>query len=182
MERQKARKEKMTTLVTGATRGIGREAARQLAARGARVILAVRDAKKGQEVVDEILRECPDADVILGPTLDLASCQSIRSFAKAYGPYPLHVLLNNAALGSNALKSLTPEGIVNLVQVNFLGPFLLTRLLEEKLKESAPSRVVNVSSISQYQKKKLIKKKKPFGGIYPFGETSITDLRVITWQ
>lgn len=149
MRRERVKEEKKTILVTGATRGIGRETARQLAKRGAQVILAVRDEKRGKDVVDEILKECPDADVVLGPSLDLASCQSIRSFAKAYmdGPYPLHVLVNNAALGAKAPNSITPEGVVGLVQVNFLGPYLLTRLLEKKLKQSAPSRVVNVSSI-----------------------------------
>lgn len=149
MRKERVKEEKKTILVTGATRGIGRETARQLAKRGAQVILAVRDEKRGKDVVDEILKECPDADVVLGPSLDLASCQSIRSFAKAYmdGPYPLHVLVNNAALGAKAPNSITPEGIVGLVQVNFLGPYLLTRLLEGKLKQSAPSRVVNVSSI-----------------------------------
>lgn len=148
MRSQRA-KEKKKILVTGATRGIGRETARQLAKRGDQVILAVRDGVRGKHVVEEVLKECPDADIVLGPTLDLASCQSIRSFAKAYmdGPYPLHVLVNNAALGAKAPKSITPEGVVNLVQVNFLGPFLLTWLLKEKLKRSSPSRVVNVSSI-----------------------------------
>ena len=149
MRREKVKEEKKTILITGATRGIGRETARQLAKRGARVVLAVRDEKRGKDVVEEILKECPDADVVLGPSLDLASCESIRSFAKAYmdGPYPLNVLVNNAALGKNDPKSITLEGVVGLVQVNFLGPYLLTRLLEKKLKESAPSRVVNVSSI-----------------------------------
>lgn len=142
-----------TVVVTGATSGIGRETAIELVNKGAHVVLAVRDGTQGEEVCDDVEKKKSGkmgGKVVLGPELDLSKEESVRKFAKEYikGQWPLHALVNNAAVGAGAPQWVTPEsGVVGLVQVNYLGPYLLTRLLEEKLVQSAPSKVVNVSSI-----------------------------------
>ncbi|PSC74044.1 short-chain dehydrogenase [Micractinium conductrix] len=136
-------------VVTGSTQGLGRETARQLAARGAHVVLACRDLKRAEAVAEEIRQQHPGAQVEVGPQLDLGSLESVRRFAAAYKKKhrELHVLVNNA--GTNYLERwFTPEGVGGLCQVNYLGPYTLTRLLEDTLQASAPSRVVNVSSVT----------------------------------
>ncbi|KAL4459097.1 hypothetical protein ABPG75_013962 [Micractinium tetrahymenae] len=136
-------------VVTGATQGIGREAARQLAAQGARVVLACRDVERAEAVAEGIRRQHPGAQVEVGPPLDLGSLESVRSFAAAYKKRHrrLDCLVNNA--GTNYTKPwFTPEGVGGLCQVNYLGHYALTRLLEDMLQASAPSRVVNVSSVT----------------------------------
>ncbi|MCG8441879.1 MAG: SDR family NAD(P)-dependent oxidoreductase, partial [Caulobacterales bacterium] len=86
-------------VVTGATSGIGKETARVLADRRARVILAVRDAAKGESVAEELRRESPGADVAVR-TLDLASLASIEAFAEAFlaAESRLDLLINNAGV------------------------------------------------------------------------------------
>ncbi len=142
--------EKTTALVTGGTSGIGYACALQLASRDIRVILGARDKEKGDNVVKRIKEEVHGADVHLGPVLDLSKQDSIRNFVRKY-KWPLHVLVNNA--GVNSSDDQHYQGIVpHIVQVNFLGPFLLTRLLKRKMMKHAgracvQSRVVNVSSV-----------------------------------
>ena len=82
---------------------------------------------------------------------DLASLDSVRAFAKCYGEShdSLRVLLNNAGV-ARLRRSLTVDGVETTFQVNYLSPFLLTNLLLPLLKRSAPSRIVNVSSVSHY--------------------------------
>ncbi|KAL4419578.1 hypothetical protein ABPG77_003604 [Micractinium sp. CCAP 211/92] len=136
-------------VVTGATQGIGRETALQLAAKGARVVLACRDVARAEAVAEDIRRKHPGAQVEVGPPLDLASLESVRAFAAAYKKRHrhLHCLVNNA--GTNYTKRwFTPEGVGGLCQVNYLGHYVLTRLLEDTLQASAPARVVNVSSVT----------------------------------
>lgn len=143
--------EKTTALVTGATSGIGFETAKALSKQNVRVIIGCRDVRKGENAVKEIINQYQDADVHLGPPLDLSKPESIRRFVKEYD-YPLHVLVNNA--GMNRQKSDHYVGTIpEIVQVNYLGPFLLNLLMEEKLIKHAglsnvQSRVVNVSSIT----------------------------------
>lgn len=133
-------------IVTGATSGIGTEIARGLATRGATVVLACRDLEKGKAVQAAISREAgnPRVDVL---RLDLASMASVREFAREFvARYPrLDVLVNNAGVFTRH-RHLTPDGLEEQFQVNYLGPFLLTNLLLDVLKASAPSRIVNVGS------------------------------------
>eukprot|EP00899_Mesostigma_viride_P011321 jgi/Mesvir1/2018/Mv06198-RA.2 len=128
--------------------GIGKYTADELAAAGADVTLACRNVDAANTVARWIRGRHPQAKVQV-LQLDLADNVSIRDFAdkfKAQGK-PLHILVNNA--GTNFLRPWhTPEGIAGLTQVNFLGPFLLTRLLLPSLKQGAPSKIVNVSSIT----------------------------------
>ncbi|CAK0787703.1 hypothetical protein CVIRNUC_010925 [Coccomyxa viridis] len=136
-------------MVTGSTSGIGREVAKQLAGKGACVVLAVRDLQRGHTAMREIRQAFPHADVELGPELMLDNPESIRAFATAYRQQkrPLHVLINNA--GANYMsEGCTADGIPLLTQVNYVGPYVLTRLLEPCLKAAGQARVVNVSSVT----------------------------------
>ena len=92
----------------------------------------------------------PDAVVTVGPHLDLSSQDSVRNFATEYQKqgWPLHVLINNAGAIYEGEPWYTPSGVGGLCQINYLGPFTLTRLLEPLLLKSAPSRVVHVSSVT----------------------------------
>jgi NAD(P)-dependent dehydrogenase (short-subunit alcohol dehydrogenase family) len=138
-------------IVTGANSGIGKETARGLAERGATVILAVRDAAKGEAARADIVGSAPDAKVEVR-SLDLASAASIRAFAKAFEQKyaRLDVLVDNAGVWTRARQT-TKDGFEATFGVNHLGTFLLTRLLVPLLEKSAPSRVVVLSSALHYQ-------------------------------
>ncbi|XP_030204546.1 retinol dehydrogenase 12 [Gadus morhua] len=135
-----------TAIVTGANTGIGKETARDLARRGARVILACRDMAKGELVVQEILSEVPLAKVV-ARQLDLSDTNSICQFAEnIYNTEKaLHFLINNAGVAM-CPYSTTADGYEMQFGVNHLGHFFLTFLLLDLLKHSAPSRVINLSS------------------------------------
>ena len=130
-----------TALVTGATSGLGNATALALAERGALVIIGVRDVDAGVLVSKEIndsLSGSQTGRVIVGPPLDLGSMDSVKAFAKEIASkHPsIDLLVNNA--GVNFLpETFTPDGITTLVQINFLGPAVLTRLLEKPLLAAA---------------------------------------------
>src|SRR5437016_5619581 len=135
-------------IVTGANSGIGKATALGLAQMGATVVMVCRDQVKGEEAQNEIkAKSGNDAiDLILS---DLASQASIRQLAENIQLHyqQLHVLINNAGI-VNLTRRETSDGFEMTFAVNYLAPFLLTNLLLEKLKASAPSRIVNVSSES----------------------------------
>lgn len=135
-------------LVTGATSGIGAVTAEYLAEHGAEVILGVRNVDAGKKIADGIMKKFPGCKVEVGPTLDLTSQDSVKKFAAAINKRPggLHILVNNAGLGY-IKKSFTEQGVGMLTQVNHLGPYTLTRLLEGKLVANK-ARVVNVTSVT----------------------------------
>jgi NAD(P)-dependent dehydrogenase (short-subunit alcohol dehydrogenase family) len=139
-------------LVTGAGTGIGKMTARGLAQSGAHVILACRSAAKTQPVVDEIRRETGN-DAIEHLELDLAELASVRRAAAAFlaRKLPLHVLVNNAGVAGQ--RGTTADGFELTFGINHLGHFLFTLLLLDRLRRSAPARVVTVSSQSHYQAK-----------------------------
>lgn len=134
-------------MVTGASRGIGRAVALGLARRGATVILVCRDTQRGAAACDAIRGASGNQAVHL-MTADLASFDSIRGLAKAYREqfHQLHVLINNAGV-VKLQRAETPDGLETTFAVNHLAPFLLTHLLLPTLQRSAPSRIVNVSSV-----------------------------------
>ncbi|KAG5850158.1 hypothetical protein ANANG_G00079240 [Anguilla anguilla] len=136
-----------TAIVTGANTGIGKETARDLAKRGARVILACRDMEKAELAVREIMRDTGVADVIPSQ-LDLADTKSICEFAEHIynSESSLHFLINNAGIAF-CPYSTTADGYEMQFGVNHLGHFFLTFLLLDLLKHSAPSRVINLSSM-----------------------------------
>jgi NAD(P)-dependent dehydrogenase (short-subunit alcohol dehydrogenase family) len=133
-------------LVTGATSGIGKATALGLARLGATVVLVARDQARGETTRDEIIAQSSSraVDLLLA---DLSSQQSIRQLAGTVTQtYPrLHVLVNNAGLFS-LRRHTTVDGLELTLAVNYLAPFLLTNLLLDTLKASAPARIVNVSS------------------------------------
>jgi NAD(P)-dependent dehydrogenase (short-subunit alcohol dehydrogenase family) len=122
-----------TVIVTGATSGLGRAAARELARAGARVVLAVRDLGRGQRVAEEI----GGADV---RELDLTRLDSVRAFASGWSG-EIDVLVNNAGVMGTPLGR-TAEGFELQIGTNHLGPFALTGLLLHRIRE----RVVTVAS------------------------------------
>jgi retinol dehydrogenase 12 len=136
-------------LVTGANTGIGRATAEALAARGARVVLACRSEAKAQPVLDAIRAQGGpgQAEVV---QLDLGDLASVRACAQAVlrDGEPLHVLINNAGLAGR--RGLTQSGFEITFGTNYLGPFLLTSLLLDRLRDSAPARIVNLASDAHY--------------------------------
>jgi retinol dehydrogenase-12 len=132
-------------IVTGANTGIGRATAFELARMGARVFVACRDPSKGVEAAQEIRDRSGNAGVE-SIELDLASFGSVRRFAAAFleRGLPLHLLINNAGVAGQ--RGETADGFELHFGTNHLGHFLLTRLLLDRLRASAPARVVNVSS------------------------------------
>jgi retinol dehydrogenase-12 len=134
-----------TILITGANSGIGKSAAIALARRGANLILACRSQSRTQPVLDEIAQLAGGGQVTFVP-LDLADLASVRACAQQVNALsgPLHVLINNAGLAG--AQGLTRDGFEITFGVNHLGPFLLTLLLLDKLRASAPARIVNVAS------------------------------------
>ena len=133
-------------VITGGNTGIGKEAAAALAGRGAQVIITSRNEERGRAARQEIAERSGNDSVDVMP-LDLASFRSIRSFAAdaldRFGR--IDVLVNNAGLILYR-RAETQEGFEETFGVNHLGHFLLTDLLLERLRASAPSRVVVVSS------------------------------------
>ncbi|XP_070784436.1 retinol dehydrogenase 12 [Enoplosus armatus] len=140
------RLEGKTAIVTGANVGIGKETAKDLAGRGARVILACRDMAKGEQAARDIMREVKGAKVV-ARQLDLADTKSICQFAEnIYNTEKaLHYLINNAGVAMCPYGT-TVDGYEMQFGVNHLGHFFLTFLLLDLLKHSAPSRVINLSS------------------------------------
>ncbi|XP_077592687.1 retinol dehydrogenase 11-like [Stigmatopora nigra] len=137
-----------TAVITGANVGIGKETAKDLAARGARVILGCRDMAKGEQAARDIMREVSCAKVV-ARHLDLADTKSICQFAEnIYNTEKgLHYLINNAGVAI-CDYSTTVDGFETQFGVNHLGHFFLTFLLLDLLKHSAPSRVITLSSIA----------------------------------
>jgi len=133
-------------IVTGANSGIGKETALGLAQVGARVVMVCRNAEKGGAALEEIRRESGSSQVDL-LIADMSSQASVRALAEQIQQkYPrLDVLVNNAGRGAPA-GTLSADGIEMTLATNHLGPALLTLLLLELLKASAPSRIINVSS------------------------------------
>jgi len=134
-------------LVTGATSGIGEVTARTLAQRGAHVILLARNAAKAETTRAAIQAAAghTQVDVLLA---DLADLDQVRRVAAEFNArYPrLDILVNNAGLLPSKERKVTPQGNETGLATNYLGPFLLTALLFDKLRESSAARIVNVSS------------------------------------
>jgi NAD(P)-dependent dehydrogenase (short-subunit alcohol dehydrogenase family) len=135
-------------IVTGANSGLGKATSLGMAQMGATVVMVCRDRTKGEEAQNEIkTKSGSDAiDLLLA---ELSSQDSIRQLVENFQQHytQLHVLINNAG-GVNLSRRDTVDGFEMTFAVNYLAPFLLTNLLLDKLKASAPARIVNVSSES----------------------------------
>jgi NAD(P)-dependent dehydrogenase (short-subunit alcohol dehydrogenase family) len=137
-----------TVVLTGANTGIGKQTTLELARRGAHVVMACRSRERGEAARGEIEAETGGRGRLEVREIDLGSFASIRTFTdRANADLPrIDVLVNNAGIYPQKLAK-TAEGFESQFGVNYLGPFLLTRLLLEKLKTSAPSRIVHLTSM-----------------------------------
>ena len=143
-----------TFLVTGGNTGIGLATATELARRGGRVYVACRSEAKGSAAVASIVAATGNAEVSY-LALDLADLASVRACAEEFlaTGQPLHALINNAGVAGRG--GLTRDGFELLFGVNHLGHFTLTTALADRLAESAPARVVTVSSDAHNQAKTI---------------------------
>jgi dehydrogenase/reductase SDR family member 12 len=140
-------------LVTGASSGLGLAAAEGFARLGATVWLVVRSPERGEQARVRIVERSGNGDVHVG-VCDLSELESVRQFAGRFGGQAsrLDVLVNNAGVMTEA-RDVSPDGIELTLATNVVGPFLLTNLLIPLLEESAPARVINVSSGGMYTQK-----------------------------
>lgn len=134
-------------IITGANSGIGKETAIDLAKRGGKVYIACRNQQRGEDALKEIKEESGSVNVFF-LQLDLSSLESIRQFSKKFHEMEtqLHILINNAGVMA-CPRALTKDGFEMQIGTNHMGHFLLTNLLLDLLKQSSPSRIVNVSSL-----------------------------------
>jgi len=141
--------ENKTIIITGANSGIGKAAAIQLAKLGATVVMACRSVERGEKALVDVRNEA-NSDKVEMLVVDLASQDSIRRFVDEFlQKYKrLDVLIHNAANFDHTIKkpTLTPDGVETIFATNHVGVFLLTHLLLDTLKASAPSRIISVAS------------------------------------
>ena len=138
-------------LVTGATAGIGKVTATALAAQGSEVVITGRNQQKAEDTVQVIKAETGN-EAIHYLLADYSDLQQVRDLAGAFNEQysRLDVLVNNAGAFFNRRRP-TPYGVEMTFVVNHLAPFLLTNLLLETLKSSAPARILNLSSDAHKQ-------------------------------
>lgn len=132
------------TLVTGATGAMGTAAVEALAAEGRAVLMACRSRAKAEAVRSGILTRVPDARLEIRE-LDLSSLASVRQFADSIEPGSVHALFNNAGTISRGYR-LTGDGLENTFAVNYFGPWLLTRLIADRMTDGG--RIVNMVSLT----------------------------------
>src|SRR5882672_4662886 len=167
-------------VVTGANTGLGFETARVLAARGASVVLAVRDTEKGKAAAARIAGTAPGADVTVQP-LDLASLDSIRAAAgelRARHPR-IDVLINNAGVMFTP-KQTTRDGFELQLGTNHLGHFALTGLLLEQMLPVPGSRVVTVSSLAHRLRARInfgdLQSQRSYRRVAAYGQSKLANL------
>ncbi|XP_010882958.1 retinol dehydrogenase 12 isoform X1 [Esox lucius] len=169
-----------TVLVTGANTGIGKETCRDMARRGARVVMACRDLTRATRAAEEIRKATGNKKIVVRH-LNLASMYSVRELAREFiaSEDRLDILINNAGV-MMCPKWLTEDGFETQLAVNHLGHFLLTNLLLEKLRSSSPSRVVNVSSIAhkggKIQFDDLFFEKRPYNSLASYRQSKLANV------
>ena len=166
-------------LITGGTSGIGKAAAVVLASMGAEVVVVGRNKERGERAADEIRRESGNEKVSL-MVADLSVQADVRRLAEEFKERydRLDVLVNNAGLVQSK-RTETPDGIETQLAINHLAPFLLTNLLLDLLKASAPSRIVTVSSDAhRWAKLDLddLQSSKRYRGMQVYGTTKLANI------
>src|SRR5438309_3579926 len=181
MQNQNIRSEKTAmkdkvVMITGANSGIGKAASLALAKMGANVVMVSRNKEKGEAARSEIIKKSQNNSVDL-LMADLSSLESVRElateFQKKYSK--LHVLVNNAGL-FNQRRKVTLDGYENTFATNYLAPFLLTNLQLLTLEASAPSRIINVSSVGHYNGHinfDDLNLEKEYGGWKAYGQSNL---------
>ena len=166
-------------LVTGGTNGIGKATAQALAQMGATVVIVGRDAQKAAQVSKEIQAASGNQNVdwLLA---DLSSQQDIRrlvaEFKSKYSQ--LHVLINNAG-GTFMTRQLSVDGIEMTFALNHLAYFMVTNLLLDTIKASAPARIINVSSDAHSGGKidfNNLQGERSYSGIGPYGNSKLANI------
>ena len=170
-------------LVTGATSGVGFHAAKELARKGATVIMPARDMRKAKEAAERIEAEVPKARLYLAK-LDLAEFDSVREFGEhlrqCYGTGSLDLLVNNAGIMALPKRTMNSQGLELQIATNYFGPFLLTALLFPLMKEEQGSRIVTVSSTTarsarlEFDNLQSERRYVPHGGAY--AQSKLADL------
>lgn len=135
-----------TCLITGANSGIGKVMALEIAKKGANVVMVCRSKDLGQVAQKEIISLSNNQSVEL-MLADLSSMKQVRKLAEKFKQKhdKLHILINNAALWPTK-RIMTPEGLETQFAINYLSHFLLTNLLLDIIRSSAPARIINTSS------------------------------------
>jgi NAD(P)-dependent dehydrogenase (short-subunit alcohol dehydrogenase family) len=163
-------------MITGANSGIGKATALGLAQMGATVVMVCRDRTRGEDAQNEIQAKSGNqaVDLLLA---DLSWQQPIRQLAEQFRRRyaQLHVLINNAGV-FNLTRHETADGLEMTFVVNMLAPFLLTNLLLDVIKASAPARIVNVSSGSHeagYIKLDNLQSKQSYRPMRAYGQSKL---------
>ncbi len=166
-------------VITGATSGIGLETAKALAHEGYSVVMACRDTEKAAVLTAEIIHQSGNDNVHVLP-LNMASMQSIRSFAELFAAKynTLHVLVNNAGVFCDKLQR-TEDGYEMTMGVNYLGTFLLTRLLLPVIKDTPGARIINITSKAAFYAKLKLDEKVFSSNTYGFKAYSASKLAQI---
>jgi NAD(P)-dependent dehydrogenase (short-subunit alcohol dehydrogenase family) len=165
-----------TCLITGGNSGIGKATALGLARMGANVVIVSRSKEKGEAALADIITKSGNRNIEL-MLADMSSQDSIRKFAGDFkaGHEKLHLLVNNAGVYLTR-RTTTVEGLESTFAINHLGPFLLTNLLLDLLKASAPSRIVNVTSDAHNGAKvkfEDLQGEKKFSGWQAYGQSKL---------
>ena len=167
-----------TIVITGANTGLGYEAARVLAGKNARVIIACRSPHKAEDARARILKKHPGAEVEL-LELDLSNLDSVRAAAEELaGEDQLDLLINNAGIMVPPYE-LTSDGFESQFGVNHLGPFALTGLLLDKIRATPGARIVSTSSIAHKRGKIMfddINAERGYSAIPRYGMSKIANL------
>ena len=168
-----------TVLITGGTSGIGKAAAVALAAMGANVVVVGRNQERGEAAVEEIRARSHNESVELHAGRPVRAERGQGIGRRVPGAHDrLDVLVNNAGLVQSK-RTETPDGIETTLAINHLAPFLLTNLLLERLEESAPSRVITVSSEAQRWGKmdfEDLQSRRKYRGFPVYGMTKLANI------
>jgi NAD(P)-dependent dehydrogenase (short-subunit alcohol dehydrogenase family) len=163
-------------MITGANSGIGKATSLALAKMDATVVMVARSKERSEAAKAEIIKESQNnsVDLLLADLSSLESVQQLATeFRKKYSK--LHVLINNAGL-FNRKRHVTTDGYENTFATNYLAPFLLTNLQLGLLKASAPSRIINVSSVGHYNGHinfEDLNLEKEYGGWKAYGQSKL---------
>ena len=139
-----------TILITGATDGLGKAVACELASQGYEMLLHGRNPQRGKLLLEEIYATTGN-EKIAYYNADFSEMSQIRTLADDISTRHQHldVLINNAGLGAEPQRSESKDGLERIFQVNYLATYMMSKLLLPLLVQSAPSRIVNVASAGQ---------------------------------
>jgi NAD(P)-dependent dehydrogenase (short-subunit alcohol dehydrogenase family) len=165
-------------IVTGSNSGIGKATALGLAESGATVVMVCRDLERGEAAKKEIQEKTSNTSIDL-MICNLSSQQQIREFVKNFKDkyQNLHILINNAGVLPSR-RTLTKDGIEMQFATNYLAPFLLTNLLLDVLKASAPARIINSRATINFDD---LQSEKKYGAWKAYGVSKLA-LVMFTYQ